>query len=115
MKRVILCNSVPMYLGKFVILLSDNLITGLDDKYYCDKLPGYIVCTLVSYDPKLNSIEGNILNHIELENLLDTNHADVICGSVDIASDGNREITFNDSKPISNNILSVISDIYNLD
>ena len=114
MKRVIRCGSGDMYVGKFVIVLSDKTIEGMDNDFYHQDLPGYAVCTMVVYNKITNTLDGNASNHIALESLLNPKNGSVIRGSVDISVSGGREITFNDDTNVTPNVTEFIKRMYNL-
>ncbi len=101
-----------LVIGKFVVLLSNDKISGLDEAYWDDSIPGYFVCSLATYDARTNSVEGTVVVHNTLMNYLNADYSGVVCGSVDINASGIRDITFSDESKVTEGVMNKISEIY---
>jgi hypothetical protein len=118
MKRYIKCFASPeLLVGKFVIVKSDRLISGLDETCYVKKIRAYVKPNIYILSPDTRDMEGIDKHHLQLQNELGVTSEKVICGEVSpIKHNGKwiRELIYSNEDEITTEIGEYIEDLYGM-
>ena len=118
MKRYIKCFASPeLLVGKFIIVKSDHLISGLDETCYVPEIGAYVKANIYILSPDTADKEGVDKHHTELQNELGVTSEHVICGEVSpIRHNGKwtRELIYSNEDEVTDEIGEYIESLYGM-
>lgn len=119
MKRVIYAEDRnELFLGKFIVILSDTEIEGLDSTYYQSDLRGYFIHHEFKFNTITNQQTSNTKTHADLINEFDIapflSKDKVVYGSVLPDSSLHRRLSISPDNLLDGNQVEWIEDFFML-